>query len=136
MSKIVNIKVGGKVYPIHTTADERELQKIAAKLDVMVMDAARHSPTSSALEQLVLVGLEQQDQIMELKDRIDALQHQLDHYDLGEGLGCLADYRETISILNQEIDAQQREIQSLRNQLKQTFATLTRLTSGHPQGKE
>ncbi len=136
MSKIVNIKVGGKLYPIHTDEDEKYLQKIAVQLDVMLTEAMRHAPKSSIQEQFVMVGLEQQDQLNTLKKQVTDLQYALDHYDLGEGLGCVADYRETISILNQKIDAQQHEITALRQQLKQTFATLTKLTANHPQGKD
>ncbi len=136
MRKIVNIKIGGRSYPIHTGEDEKYLQKIAAQFDVLLTDAARHAPKASTLEHLVMVGLEQQDQLCCLKKQVNDLQDSLDHYNLGEGLGCVADYRETIAILNQKIDAQQHEIDTLRRQLKQTFATLTKLTANHPQGKE
>ena len=88
----------------------------------------RFCPNISFIEQLVLVGLEQQDRICCLKKEITELHDKLEHYNVAEGLGCIADYRESISILNQRADALQHENDALHAQLTQTFETLSRFT--------
>lgn len=135
MSKIVTIKIQDRTYQIHTGEEERYLHKIAAQLDLLLTEAVHSSPNTSLIEQLILVGLEQQDQINCMKKQISDLEDKLEHYDLGEGLGCLADYRQSLSAVNQKADALQHENDSLRAQLGRTFEALTRLTeagSGTP----
>lgn len=134
MSKTVIIQIQGQSFHITTTEDEAYLRRIAAQYDVLVGEAAHACPTRSRTEHLLLVGLEQQDEICSLKKEVASLQDKLDHYNIGEALGCIADYRETLALTNQKIDTLQRENDALRKendvlraQLKQTFETLTRL---------
>lgn len=136
MSKIVIIQIQGRTYHINTDEDEKYLNRIAAQLDILISEAVHSSPSISLPEQLILVGLEQQDQICSLKKQIASLEDKLDHYDLGEGLGCVADYRESLALINQKTDMLQRENDSLRTQLKQTFETLAKLTENNTQLKE
>ncbi len=128
MSKIVTIQIQGRSYNINTNEDENYLRKITAQLDLAITDAVHSCPNISFIEQMILVGLEQQDQICCLKKQVAEMQDKLEHYNIGEGLGCIADYRESITLLNQRADALQHENDSLRTQLKQTFATLSKLT--------
>lgn len=128
MSKLVTIQIQGRCFNINTEDDENYLHKIAAQFDVLINQAARLSPNSSAIDQLVMVGLEQQDQICCLHKQVAELKDKLDHYDVGEGLGCIANYRESITMINQKADALQRENDSLRAQLDQTFDALAKLT--------
>ena len=134
MSKTVTIQIQGQYFNITTAEDEAYLRRIAAQFDVLVGEAGKACPTRSRTEHLLLVGLEQQDQICCQKKEIASLQDKLDHYDIGEALGCIADYRETLALTNQKIDALQRENDALRKenaalraQLEQTFTTLTKL---------
>lgn len=131
MSKTVTIQIQGRSYTIHTTEDAVYLSKIAAQLDLLISDAARSCAGTSLIEQLILVGLEQQDQICCLKKQITTLEDKLEHYDLGEGLGCVADYRDSLALVNNRADSLQRENDSLRAQLKDTFAALTKLTESN-----
>lgn len=136
MSKTVSIQIQGQCFNITTSENELDLRKIAAQFDILVGQVAKACPTRSRIEHLVLVGLEQQDQICTLKKEIAELQDKLDHYNIGEGLGCIADYRESLALVNQKTDALQRENDALRKendalhaQLKQTFETLTQLAA-------
>lgn len=139
MSKIVTIQLADRTFSIHTDEEETYLRRIAAQLDLLITEAVHSSPNTSLLEQLILVGLEQQDQILTLKKQMEQLQDKLDHYDIGEGLGCIAEYRDSLMAVNQRADALQHENDSLRAQLKQTFAALTKLTennAANPAGKD
>ena len=128
MSKTVKIEIQGRSYNINTSEDESYLRKIAAQLDLAISDAVHSCPNTTFIEQLILIGLEQQDKICCLKKQISELHDKLEHYNVAEGLGCIADYRETISLLNQRADALQHENDSLHSQLNHTFETLSKFT--------
>jgi cell division protein ZapA (FtsZ GTPase activity inhibitor) len=126
-SKRITISIQNRSYAIQAPEDEAYLNKLAAQLDYLITDAAKTSPNSTFIEQLILVGLEQQDQIYNLKKEIETLKEESDHRSLGEGLGCIADYRDAIALLNQRCDALKRENDALSKQLEQTFEALSRL---------
>lgn len=126
--KNISITIKGKKYNIAVDeTDEADLRKAAKQLDILIEESNLQFPRLRLQEQLLLIGLEQQDQIIGLKRQIDDLQDKLDHYNIAEGIGCVADYREAIALLNQRCDAMQRENESLRKQLEQTFSAITDL---------
>ncbi len=126
--KTIAVKIQGRLYSISTdqSEDEAHLREIAAALNALISDAVSSAPMLPFSEQLILVGLEQQDQLSRLQKENDVLKEEnaaladkLAHYPLGEALGCVADYRDTIALLNQRCDTLQRENAALRSRLAQ-----------------
>ncbi len=126
--KTTAVRIQGRLYYISAdqSEDETHLQNIAAALNALIADAVQSAPKLPFSEHLILVGLEQQDKLFHLQEELDSLQKEnaaladkLAHYPLGEALGCISDYRETIALLNHRCDALQRENDALQRQLVQ-----------------